>query len=111
MGEGAARGEGEEGSGGGVLVSIRSADGLVKMPSVDGTNYCAAWSNQGEGGTRYIVGRILETAFRFCDSWVEEADLKHSRSLSLNAEHCTALENDTTREAKGRRRKQEEGGA
>jgi hypothetical protein len=57
------------------------------------------------------VGKDLDTPFRFCDSWDEGADFKHSRSLSLNAEHCTALENDSTRDAKGRRRKQEEGGA
>ncbi len=62
-------------------------------------------------GARYIVGKDLGPPFKLCDSWDEKADFKHSRSLSLNAEHCTALENDTTREAKGRRRKQDEGGA
>jgi hypothetical protein len=58
-----------------------------------------------------MVGKNLETAFKFCDSWDEGADFKHSRSLSLNVEHCTALEKDTTSDAKGRRRKQDEGGA
>jgi hypothetical protein len=42
VGDGAAKGEGDDEGGGGVPVSMKSADGLVKTMSADYTNYCVS---------------------------------------------------------------------